>query len=229
MIVDCISDLHGHYPKLEGGDLLIVAGDLTANDTPDQFQDFFSWLSEQDYQSAVVIGGNHDNLLQKGCLPFLELDKPLDISIYCLCDSTIEVDGLKIWGSPWTTKFPGMNPHCMAFTVDTDEELEEKWKLIPDDIDILVTHSPPFGMLDTVDRMFGEYENVGSRSLGRFTIDHSHSIKLHVFGHIHSGYGIYDVPKAPTYLGDKNIPVFVNCSHVNEMYEPVNKPVRIIL
>lgn len=33
MIIDCIADLHSHYPKLDGGDLLIVAGDLTDRDS----------------------------------------------------------------------------------------------------------------------------------------------------------------------------------------------------
>lgn len=219
MGIDCtlISDLHGFYPQLDGGDMLIVSGDFTASDTPDQFQYFFSWLSEQDYESAVVIGGNHDNLLQKGCIPFLELDKPLDISIYCLCDSGTEFEGLKIWGSPWTTKFKGMNPHCMAFTVDTDEELAEKWKLIPEDIDILITHSPPFGILDNVENR----KNVGSSSL-RETIEKIKP-RLHVFGHTHEGYG----QMLLKHSGPNTI--CVNSSHVDARYRPVNKPVRIIL
>jgi hypothetical protein len=32
VIIDCISDLHGNEPKLPGGDILIIAGDMTARD-----------------------------------------------------------------------------------------------------------------------------------------------------------------------------------------------------
>ncbi len=235
MIIDCISDLHGHYPKHEGGDLLIVAGDLTARDTTDQFDEFFSWLSMQNYKRGIVVGGNHDNLLQKGSIPFLELDKPFDISIDYLCDSGTafeyyderfpeEDEGflpsgkrtLKIWGSPWTKTFPGMNPKCKAFTVDTEEELAEKWSLIPDDVDILITHSPPSGRLldKTID---GRY--VGSESLYAATSSSPGNLQLHIFGHIHEAYG--DKYWKPT--------KYVNASHVNERYEPVNKPIRVIL
>lgn len=215
IIIDCISDLHGYYPKLEGGDILIVAGDLTARDTPDQFDEFFSWLSMQNYKKAVFIAGNHDNLLQKGCVPFLELDKPYDISIDYLCDSGTEFEGLKIWGSPWTLNFPGMNPHCKAFTVDTEEELAEKWKLIPEDTDILITHSPPYGILDkTIDGI-----EAGSSSMHDVFCapNKNYLFKLHVFGHIHEAYGKSNLGKR------------VNASLVNEYYQPVNKPIRVIL
>ena len=65
MIIDCISDLHGHYPPLEGGDLLIVAGDLTAHDTAAEVTTFVEWAYVQDYRKIILIGGNHDNILQQ--------------------------------------------------------------------------------------------------------------------------------------------------------------------
>ncbi len=222
MIIDCISDLHGQYPELKGGDLLIIAGDLTASDKKEQYEQFFTWLCMQDhYKKKIIIAGNHDN----GLLP--EPTKKIENGIYhylecCeyLCDSGTEFEGLKIWGSPWTLAFYGINPKCKAFTCDTDEELAEKWKLIPNDIDILITHCPPYGILDKVERITldEDHGHVGSPSLRN--VLHRVKPKLWVFGHIHSCGG-RSIDLCTTTL--------VNASQMNERYEPVNKPVRIIL
>lgn len=208
MIIDCISDLHGFYPKLEGGNLLIVAGDLTANDSSEQQLIFRGWLSSQRYQKIILIAGNHDNNFIK------EVPTKFAGGIEYLCDSETEFCGMKIWGSPWTTKFAGINPHCCAFTVDNDEDLQEKYDLIPSDIDILITHNPAYGILDKT--INGNC--VGSRSLLKKSLEIRP--KLHVFGHIHEDYGHYY---------HENEIKFVNASHVNERYNPVNNPVRIIL
>lgn len=249
MIIDCISDLHGHYPKLEGGDLLIIAGDCTATDSVKDWVGFYAWLKIQPYKCKVYIGGNHDNLLQKGVSQsdpnhkWLRAIDPEDphSGIY-LCDSGCEfnchLDGfpeedegflpsgkrtLKIWGSPWTKSFPGMNPKCKAFTVDTEEELAEKWELIPKDTNILITHSPPFGIMDQVkDYSSGKIINCGSESLHAHR-DWDAGLILHVFGHIHEGYGI-EKETSPIFKA-----IDVNASHVNEHYKPVNKPIRVIL
>jgi len=223
MIIDCISDLHGYYPKLEGGDLLIVAGDLTrTGEVHDQRANFIPWLISQSYDHKVFIAGNHDNSLM---IPNIPTGTIKDSTYSYLCDSGIEFEGLKIWGSPWTKVFKGINPNCKAFTVDTDKELEEKWNRIPDDVDILITHSPPFGIRDrTID-----CRNVGSSSLVKFTSKHVNTLRLHAFGHIHESYGIWDITNNQREIGDPPTPIFVNASHVNERYQPVNKPIRIVL
>jgi Icc-related predicted phosphoesterase len=111
-----------------------------------------------------------------------------------------------------------MNPKCRAFTVDTDEELAEKWAMIPDDTDILVTHCPPQGARDYTrlenEKMYWGYGSPSlAQKLGKI------KPKLHVFGHIHESYG----------RDQNSTTIFVNASHVNERYEPVNKPIRVIL
>ena len=210
MDITCISDLHGHYPKLHGGDLLIVAGDLTGRDQMYEYIKFFEWFSDADYKKKIVIAGNHDNLIQDGTI---EIKSQGPISY--LCDSGTEFEGLKIWGSPWTMTFDGMNPKCKAFTVDTEEELSKKWDMIPLDTNILITHSPSYGMLDYVDG-----ENVGSLSLRNAKIFQSPSLRLHVCAHIHECGGLQQQVSKIT---------IINASHVNEHYEPVNAPVRITL
>lgn len=219
MIIDCISDLHGHYPKLEGGDLLIVAGDLTACDDEKEYREFHKWIDKQEYKKKLVIAGNHDNLVQER----FEIN---DIYYTYLCDSGTEFQGLKIWGSPWTKSFKGMNPKCMAFTMEDDCQIGEKFKLIPDDIGILVTHSPPYGILDAVSRWPNPTpENCGSKHL----LAHVNRIRprLHVFGHIHEGHGTRFTMLDPTDLRRK--PIYVNASIMNEVYDPINKPIRVIL
>lgn len=221
MKITCISDLHGHYPRLEGGDLLIVAGDLTASDDPEEHRDFILFLAQMQksdlkYEKIVYIAGNHDDFLYNP-KRHGHLKTPSEWKIEYLQDSGTEFEGLKIWGSPWTLAFEGMNPHCKAFTVETDEELVEKWALIPKDTDILITHSPPKGAMDT--NFWGEH--CGSSALSYTCIEELNKLKLHVFGHVHEGYG-----KAPMSDGSY---LLVNASHVNENYNPINKPINIEL
>ncbi len=243
MIIDAISDLHGHYPELDGGDLLIVAGDLTRRDDEEGFHKFriFILRNWPKYKKVIVIAGNHDENFHKMIMQQKEIWN--GTQVYYLCDSGTEFEyeepcdenkekiatldtlfsykkKVKIWGSPWTKSFPGMNPKCKAFTLDTEEELAEKWKLIPNDIDILVTHSPALGVLDEIkDYTKGQILNVGSESLIKPMI--KSGCKLHIFGHIHEGYGkFHNAINGITY---------VNASHVNEHYEPINKPIRVIL
>lgn len=223
MIIDCISDLHGHYPKLEGGDLLIVAGDLTSRDKLEELEEFYIWLSKQKYKHKILIAGNHDMLFTRLDFVFLKIDG----NIY-LEDSGIEIEGIKIWGSPWSKTFEGINPKCVAFTVDTDEELSKKWDLIPEDTEILITHCPPYGLFDEIENNeyvegFNEPNeakiNVGSISL-RNKVMSLPNLRLLVFGHIHEHGGK---------MINTTSAIFANCSHVNEKYQPVNKPIRVIL
>ena len=65
MKIDCIADLHGYLPALEGGDVLIIAGDLTGNDTEKEMDDVWRWLCYPAYKHKIVIAGNHDNYLEK--------------------------------------------------------------------------------------------------------------------------------------------------------------------
>lgn len=215
MIIDCISDLHGFYPKLEGGDLLIVAGDLTARDEEKEWVKFETWLFNQKYKQKIIVAGNHDNFMQSMDEHRVWKYWNRIPHVTYLCDSGTKFENLKIWGTPWTKTFKGMNPHCKAFTVDTEEELADKIEMIPQDTDILITHSLPWTILDKT--VAGRH--AGSTHLFGY-IKYACRPKLHVFGHIHEAYG-----QIEHFTGC----ISVNASHVNEKYQPVNKPIRVIL
>lgn len=232
MIIDCIGCLHGYLPKLEGGDLLIITGDITSRDTQDEYTIFLEWLYEQSYSKKILISGNHDNFLteKRSLQKFRRMagyDKD-DVEFEYLCDSGTEFEGFKIWGSPWTAQFKGINPKCCAFTVrnfdHTEEILFEYWNKIPLNTDILITHTPAFGILDGIPREDGSIFHVGSKALYNW-LKYVERPKLHVFSHIHEAYGREE--HFPTY--DDKMMISVNCSIMNEKYKPVNKPMRVIL
>jgi 3',5'-cyclic AMP phosphodiesterase CpdA len=97
MIIDCISDLHGYKLELTGGDLLIVAGDLTARHTLEELNQIQEWLANQNYKRKIVIAGNHDTQIQGG----IDLGFS-NHGIEYLEDSGTEFKGIKIWGTPWS-------------------------------------------------------------------------------------------------------------------------------
>lgn len=179
--VVCISDTHGKHESLEvpDGDILIHAGDISHR-TGDPFgerrdlQEFNEWLATLPHPHKIVIGGNHDGFLERSRTVG---PKFLTNAIY-LQDEVVEVMGLKIYGSP-------MTPRCGngAFHFKGLSTPERTWKGIPDDVDILVTHGPPKGILD---------EGAKGASLGDavlFERVQAVKPKLHVFGHIHESYG----------------------------------------
>lgn len=194
MILTAISDLHGEEPNLPGGDLLIMAGDLTLSDRLNDWHNFYNWLRKQPYEKKIMIGGNHDNQLMK-VAPDEKWDEYNELkftdSIY-LCDNGLECFGYKIWGSPWTPAFLGMHHRYAAFTVpwgkSQEEELLKYWAQIPEDTDILITHLPPHGQFDEV-----RGAHVGSRSL-KETVERIKP-KIHIFGHIHEHGGEMEIHK----------------------------------
>ncbi|HLT42766.1 MAG TPA: hypothetical protein VKZ95_08690 [Sphingobacteriaceae bacterium] len=169
---------------------------------------------------------NHDNLIQNKKLSLFSYYSCIRQFSY-LCDSGIEFEGLKIWGTPWTPTFQGINPLCTEFTCSTaftySNETwfyDEKVIKIPSDIDILISHGPSRGILDRT----LEGKNVGSTALEAY-LKYIGRPKLHVFGHIHEAYGVEEV-----YAGHNDTMVkSINCSHLNAKYEPVNNPYEIEL
>jgi Icc-related predicted phosphoesterase len=213
MIIHCISDLHGYLPLLSGGDLLIIAGDLTAIDTEVGYEIFSKWLEQQNYRKKIVIAGNHDGLLQRAGI---EKSSSMFPGATYLQDTGLQWENIKIWGSPWTPTFCSW-----YFMKPRGEPIKEKWDLIPDDTDILITHGPPLGIQDQVEN-FSEY-NVG-KFAGceelRNTINHRlKNLKLHIFGHIHGCYG-------KVYVNGTH---FINASIMDDNYRPVNKPIQVII
>jgi Icc-related predicted phosphoesterase len=215
MIIDCVGCLHGHFPKLDGGDLLIVTGDLTAKGNFDEYQNFFYWLFQQYYKKKIFVAGKHDSEFQNFSFEFAH---SITDCVY-LCDSGTEFEGLKIWGTPHSLYFDRINPKCAAFTGD-EEYLKEKYDkmLSQDRIDILISHSPFYGVLDQNEDGY----LCGSHEL-RNIVDKVKP-KLFICSHIHEQGGnqlLYKHQGPNTWC--------VNCSIMNEKYQPVNQPVRIEL
>ncbi len=207
MLIDFVSDLHGFRPELSGGDILIIAGDLTARDTISEYDRFVLWLNKQPYRLKVVIAGNHDGLIEKGKIT---IGGDPSQNIHYLCDSGMEFEGFKIWGSPYTPIF--LNWYFMR---NRGQDIKKHWDLIPGNTDILVTHGPPFGIFDkTIDEI-----RVGCEDL-RIAVQERIKPRIHCFGHIHECAGSITKIDGVTY---------VNCSYVDEQYRPVNKQIRLVL
>lgn len=206
MKVVLISDTHTQLKnvKVPKGDMLIHAGDLTYQGTIIEINSELAQIAVLDFKHKIIIAGNHDWLFQKQ--PSMARVMCKDKGITYLEDSMIEVEGLKIYGSPWQPDF------CdWAFNLYTNADLQEKWALIPEGLDILVTHGPPQFILDMTPRG----EHVGCQDLmNRIQIVKP---KVHVFGHIHDGHGTQSF----------NDTLFVNASTCDESYKPTNRPIVI--
>ena len=210
-----ISDTHNQLAeishKLPHADILIISGDLTEQGLKPEVKMLSDHLSsiKNKYKHIVVIPGNHDFLAEEEPKVFRDL-----ISPHCtiLINEGIEIEGIKIWGSPWTPWF-----YSWAFNFpqyDGGLMAKQTWAKIPEDTNILITHGPAKDILDLTPRK----ERVGCPHL-RLRIQELKQLKLHVFGHIHSGYGTQNVDGI----------VHVNASTCNENYEPVNKPIELVI
>lgn len=214
------SDLHGRLPEIPECDILLLGGDLCPDhpigkkaryslpDNGAEWQsnwlrdEFKPWLDAVPAKRKVAIWGNHDFVGQTGL--WLDIEFGWDL----LEDDTVEIDGIRIHGTPWVPGLPRW-----AFYQD-DRALKMRAESIPD-CDILLSHGPPYGHLDFVAPQFGS-QHVGDTHLNWRL--HQGGIGVMVCGHIHEQYGS---------VAHHSGTVICNVSHVNEFYEPVNAP-RVI-
>lgn len=206
MRIVCISDTHNkhNYIDVPDGDILIHAGDFSSYGKLNEITSFNEWLGSLNHKHKVIIAGNHDLLFEDDP----NLATSLITNAIYLQDSSIKIEGLNFWGSPVSPRF-----YDWAFNKNRGEEIKAYWNLIPKNTDILITHCPPY---DILDRTFLE-ENVGCVDLAKKILEIKP--KLSVFGHIHQSYGKIE----------KNGITYVNASMLNEAYKPVNKAIVIDL
>jgi len=211
-----ISDTHTKHDKisgfLTGGDILVHAGDLTSRGYITEIENFTKWYDKiNNYDTKVFICGNHDfgfendNEKVKGLLTGYKTIEYLQDDLLMVGEDYDTM--VKIWGTPWQPEF-----NNWAFNLPRGKKIKEKWDMIPVDTDILITHGPPFGKLDYV-----PYDSVSVGCEELMKRVQEIKPKIHVFGHIHEGYG---------YVFDGNTH-FINAAVLNGRYEFRNKPITI--
>lgn len=176
----CIADTHlweRSLPPVPDGDVLVHAGDLLRRGTLSELDHAAAWLRAQPHAHKLAIAGNHD-----WC--FLHTPAPArnvlaDAGVAYLQDAELVIDGVRFWGSPWQPEFGGW-----AFNLPRGEALAAKWALVPEGVDVLVTHGPPRGYGDLVSRGSQGCDDLLS-ALDRIRP------AVHVFGHIHEDGGLW--------------------------------------
>lgn len=162
-----ISDTHGCHRRMHDlppADIVVHSGDFTMNGSGQEALDFLNWFCDLPHPQKIFICGNHDDCLYGATI------EGLDGNVHYLCNSGAEIDGLRFYGVPM---FMG---DCI-----TDRQ-SEHYAGIPENTDVLITHSPPSGILD-----FDDNINYGSEELlSRIKIVRP---RLHLFGHIHARQG----------------------------------------
>jgi len=193
-----ISDTHASHKtehfSIPKCDVLIHGGDITHRGEEHILTSFLDWFKEQDAEHKVFIAGNHDFCFQRRPMDMAALLEEHEYSykgsspdkLIYLEDSSVVIDGVKIYGSPWQPWF-----YNWAFNL-RGNDLKHKWAEIEEGTDILVTHGPPYGFGDECD----DGRKVGCKHL----LDRIGVIKpkYHLFGHIHEGYGIHTSPDYET-------------------------------
>lgn len=174
MIIGAVSDTHNHPYSVPPVDILVHAGDLTVAGSLNELEKAIEQLLEQPAKQRVVIAGNHDYFIEQQNGEAQKLFN--DAGIYYLQDEEVTIEGLRIYGSPYTLEFG-----AYSFMLPRGGEAKKTWEKIPTGIDILVTHSPPWGRFDVP---FGSNQRVGCPDLMRELL--RIKPRVHLFGHVHS-------------------------------------------
>ena len=209
MEITFISDTHTQHryltDDLVGGDLIVHSGDISSMGKPREIRSFLEWFETLPYTYKIFIAGNHDWGFQNNRKEILSMVEEFDV-IY-LQDEFVEIDSVKIYGTPWQPEF-----YNWAFNLPRGEIINKVWSLIPNDIDVLITHGPPFGHLDNASK-----DNCKLGCEGLLNRIEVVKPKIHAFGHIHGGYG---------YKEFKGIHL-INAASLDEAYDYTNKPLTI--
>lgn len=190
-----LSDTHSKHRSLQNlqfADVIIHSGDISFAGSEDEVTDFIEWFGALPYKYKIFIAGNHDD-----CLFSANIDG-LPENCFYLCNSGITIEGVKFYGVPMFMED--------AMSGNYDKNIQK----IPNNIDVLITHQPPYCVLDSSANI-----NYGDRDLLRIVL--KIQPKLHLFGHIHDAYG----------MENNDSTLFANTAILNECYEISNKPILL--
>src|SRR3990167_9258822 len=204
-----LSDTHCTRPIIPEGDVLIHCGDHTYHGEYRESVAALSWFNNQPHKHKLFIAGNHELGWQNGMN--IETICALFPSLTYLKDSGVEIDGVKFWGSPYQPEFMGW-----AFQKHRGEGaqgLRAHLEKIPDNIDVLITHGPPFGFGDTnaLDPRFGDQDLLDRVRVVR--------PKIHCYGNAHQGTGQWNSEGT----------IFINAAVLSEEYQLTKEPTVIEL
>lgn len=227
----CISDTHSYESKvmsiptalntIPDGDVLLHCGDFSNTGKPQEVAAFAQWFGKLPHARKILIAGNHDLTLHaesyEKTAPRFGHGQVADVAGTCahvsslihaipnceyLCDSGTSVHGIKIWGSPWQPEF------CeWAFNLPRGTPCRDKWRLVPEGTDVLLTHGPPLG--------HGDLCSSGHRAGCLDLLDEIQTRirpRYHCFGHIHEGHGVTT----------DGVTTYINASTCNLAYRPIN-------
>lgn len=197
-----LSDTHGAHHRLRElpeADVVVHSGDFCMVGEEREALDFLNWFCDLPYRDKIFICGNHDS-----CLYGANIDG-LDSNVHYLCNSGIEIGGLKFYGVPMFME------DCVT------NRQTSFYNNIPADTDILITHSPAFGILDLDDSIDGEFINYGSEEILELVMKIRPRALL--FGHVHRQHG----------LTEQNGIIFSNGAIMNDDYSQLNIPIIIEL
>lgn len=192
-----LSDTHSKHRLLQdlpNADIIIHSGDVSFAGSENEVMDFIEWFGALPYKYKIFIAGNHDDCLYKANV------EELPENCFYLCNSGVIIENVKFYGVPMFMED--------AMSGDYDKNIQQ----IPIDTKVLITHQPPYGILD-----YSANINYGDRNLLQIVL--TIKPKFHLFGHIHDAYGIEK----------KNNVSFVNASILNVHYEISNKPNLLII
>ncbi len=192
-----LSDTHCCHHRLHDlpkADVIVHSGDFTMNGSQQEAIDFINWFCDLPYPHKVFICGNHDE-----CLYGAYIDG-LDSNVHYLCNSGVEIEGVKFYGVPMFLE------DCI-----TDRQTRN-YERIPSDTDVLITHSPAYGILDYDDDIHYGSEELLSKL-------YILNLKAHFFGHIHAQHGVKTIGNT----------IFSNGAIMNAGYTNLNDPNEIII
>ncbi len=222
--ISALSDSHmrHHTFTVPECDLLIHAGDFSFQGEAHAIEAFGLWLNEQNAKHIVVIPGNHELWWEDNWEAGCEILRKACPAVHILNDSGIEIEGIKIWGSPITPFF-----NDWAWNRARSERLapwqcgyiKPHWDLIPDDTNILITHGPPQGILDRLQFVDATPKNEWAGC--DLLLERVKQIKpdMHFFGHIHAHGGQQHHEDGTS---------FYNVALCDEMYSPTNGITQVV-
>jgi len=208
LTVEVTADTHGRHRdlKIKGADIFIHCGDISRYGEVEAFMDFNKWLEELPHTIKLYTAGNHDR--RRASL----IQKMVSNGIF-LNGSGFEWEGKTFWGSPQTPSVWDRKEDFCYIRAD-EEDGRRIWSKMPKNLDVLITHGPPYGILDFVPK---HLDNAGDL----FLLDRilEAKPKTHVFGHIHEDGG--------KMIKQRYGIRFINCSALDGDYSMVNQP-RVI-